>query len=190
MGCKELIDALLREGEEKVRMIWLDAEAEAEKIKADAKERISRMHEQYGRMQASAIKEQVEPIFSEARLKADAVRLKAENYLSSRLYNIALSMLGDLRGEGYRDVFYILFRELPPCKWKIVKVNPEDKGIAMELFPDSDIITDSSISGGLEVQTNEGDICISNTFEKRLQRAWVDILPELMRDIYGNLTGH
>jgi vacuolar-type H+-ATPase subunit E/Vma4 len=187
MGYKELIEALRREGEEKVRAIWQDAEAKAGKIRADASERIKRMQEEYSLMQASTIKDQIEPILSEAKQKADAIRLTAEKDMSVRLYRLALSVLSDLRDEGYSDVFHSLIKEMPSYKWEIVKVNPEDEKMAREYFPDSEIITDSSITGGLEVQAKAGKIRISNTFEKRLERAWMEILPGLMRDIYGNL---
>jgi vacuolar-type H+-ATPase subunit E/Vma4 len=187
MGCKELIEALRREGEEKVRAIWQDAEAEGGKIREDADERINRMQEEYSLIQTSMIKDQIEPILSEAKQKADAVRLAAEKDVSVRLYHLAVSILNNLRDEGYSDVFCLLVKELPFYKWERVKVNPEDEKIAKEYFPDAEIITDSSITGGLEVQANDGKICISNTFEKRLERAWIDILPGLMRDIYGNL---
>jgi V/A-type H+-transporting ATPase subunit E len=180
MGCKELIEALRREGDEKVRAIWQEAETEAERIKADANEKINSMHEKYSRMQASTIKDQIDPILSEAKQKADAVRLEAEKDMSVRLYHLAASILNNLRDEGYTDVFYSLVKELPFCKCEIVKVNPEDEKIARECFPDSKIITDSSIAGGLEVQAKNGKIRISNTFEKRLERAWMEILPALM----------
>lgn len=187
MDYKELIEALRREGDKKAQATWQEAGAEAEKIRADVDERIKKMREGYSLMQASAIKDQIEPILSEAKQKADVIRLTAEKDISMRLYRLALSVLRDLRDEGYSDVFCSLFKELPRCKWERVKVNPEDETIAREYFPEAEIITDSGISGGLEVQTKAGKICISNTFEKRLEKAWIEILPRLMRDIYGNL---
>lgn len=190
MGCKELIEALRREGEEKVRAIWQEAEAEAGKIRADDEERIKRMQEEYSRMQASAIKERIDPILSEAKQKADAIRLAAEKDMSVRLYLLALSVLSDLRDEGYSDIFRLLVKELPLYKWERVKVNPKDETISRKYFPDAEVITDNSITGGLEVQAKDGGIRISNTFERRLERAWMEILPVLMRDIHGNLTEH
>ncbi len=187
MGYKELIEALRREGDEKARAIWQEAEADAEKIRADASERIKRMQEEYSLMQSSTIKDQIEPILSEARQKADAIRLAAEKDMSVRLYHLTVSILNNLRDEGYSDVFFSLVKELPFCKWEMVKVNPEDEKIAKEYFPEAQIIADSSITGGLEVQAKDRKIRISNTFEKRLERAWMEILPGLMRDIYGNL---
>ncbi|MDI6801936.1 MAG: V-type ATP synthase subunit E [Thermodesulfovibrionales bacterium] len=189
MGYKELIEALRREGDEKARAILQEAEAEAEKIIVAAAERIKRMQEEYNLMQVSTINDQTDPILSEAEQKADATRLAAEKDISVRLYHLAVSILNNLRDEGYPDVFRLLVKELPSCKWEIVKVNPQDEKIAREYLPDSGIIIDSSITGGLEVQVKAGKIRIANTFEKRLERAWIEVLPGLMRDIYGNLTG-
>lgn len=187
MGCKELIDALRKEGDEKARAIWQETEEEAEKIRADADEKIKKMQEEYSRMQASAIEYQIEPILSEAKQKADTIKLTAENDLSVRLYHLALSVLNYLRDEGYSDAFHLLVKELPLYKWERVKVNPEDEKMAKEYFSNAEIISDKNISGGLEVMTKDGKIRISNTFEKRLEKAWMEILPKLMRDIYGNL---
>jgi len=74
--------------------------------------------------------------------------------------------------------------EIPPLPWKTVRVNPEDVGIARKHFPGAVIITDEGISGGMDVMTGDGKIRVINTLEKRLERAWGDILPHLMKEDY------
>ena len=69
-----------------------------------------------------------------------------------------------------------------------MRVNPEDIELAKAYFPDSEIIPDGNISGGLDVLTGDGRIRVINTFEKRLERAWADMLPELIRDIYKEIS--
>ncbi len=185
MGYRELIDALRRAGEEELQAIWQEAETEAERIRAAAVKNIEEMKEKYSRMQSSAVKQETEAVVSEAGKKASNIRLLSEKKLSDRLYQLAIGFLHILRGERYKDVFGILVRELPSYKWEIVRVNPEDENIARQYFPDSEIIHDSSIAGGLEVMTRDGKIHISNTFKKRLERAWQEMLPGLIRDVYG-----
>ncbi len=34
----------------------------------------------------------------------------------------------------------------------------------------------------------EGKIRVVNTFEKRLENAWLEILPELIKDAYGKIA--
>lgn len=187
MGYQELIDALRKEGEEKVRTIWKEAEAEVQRIKGEAFKRIEEIRKEYSNIHSPSIKERTEVILSEAKGRARTIRLLAEKELSERLYSIAVKTLPLLRNERYKDIFGALIKELPPCRWKTVRVNPEDERIAKGYFQDSDIIPDSNIIGGLDVIDEDGVIHIVNTFEKRLERAWPEILPELIKDTYEEM---
>jgi len=190
MGYKELIESLQKETEEKIRTIWREAEAQAEKLRSESEEKLELMKQQYSEMRSSAVKKQAGDILSEANNEVRIIRLSAEASLSKRLYSIALSSLGILRDERYKDVFYGLAEELPFFKWQTVKVNPEDRLLAKECFPDSEIIPDSTITGGMEVEAENGRIKIINTFEKRLENAWAEIVPALIRDVYKELERH
>lgn len=190
MGYEELIDSLQREAEEKTGEIRRDAEARAEKLKAEAGEKLELMKAEYARMQASAVREQTEAILREAEVEAGTVRLSAENEILKRLYGAALSSLAGLRDEGYEDVFRALQAELPPFKWQQVRVNPGDLELAGELFPGSEVIPEPGISGGMEAAAEDGRVRVVNTFEKRLERAWPEMAPEAMRDVYAEIKGH
>lgn len=190
MGYRELIEALRKEGEEKVHSIWQDAEAEAERIRGDASGRISRIRENCGRTQSVAVREQNETILSEADRKARMILLSAEKELSERLYTSAVQALALLREKRYPDVFDALVHELPPYHWHVVRVNPDDEERAEEYFPDSEIICDGSIAAGLDVMEKEGRIRVVNTFEKRLENIWPEVLPAVIRDICGEIAGH
>ncbi len=189
MSYRELIDALNKECEEKMRKIRQEAEAEAEKIRAEVSRKIDEMKESHGRERFSAAKARSDAILSEARDTVRANRLKAEEELSCRLYREAVRSLCDLRDGGYRDVFVALARELPPGPWEVVKVNPEDADAARRLFPDAEVLGEPGISGGVEVMGRKGSVRVVNTFEKRLERAWTEILPEIMKDVYRVLSG-
>jgi V/A-type H+-transporting ATPase subunit E len=190
MGYRELIDSLQREAEEKTRGIRRDAEARAEKLKAEAGERIELLKDEYAQMQASALREQTEAILREAEVRAMAVRLCAENELLERLFAAALSSLASLRDERYVDVFRALHAELPPFEWQEVRVNPEDLELAGKLFPGSEVIPEPGISGGMEAASGDGRIRAVNTFEKRLEKAWPGMVPDVMRDVHGEIEGH
>lgn len=190
MGYRELIDALHREGEEKVRSILQDAEAEAGRIRRDASGRINQIREDCSRMQSRAVNEQNETILSEADRRARMILLSAEKELSDRLYTTAVHALNLLREKRYPDVFGDLTHELPPYQWEVVRVNPDDEGRAREYFPNCEIISDGSITGGLDVMEKEGRIRVVNTFEKRLGNLWTEILPTVIRDIHEKIAGH
>jgi V/A-type H+/Na+-transporting ATPase subunit E len=185
MGFRELIDALRSEGEEKVRAFWKEAEEDAQRIREETSVKAGELRERYSELQASSVEEKREAVLSVARREVQNARFLAEKELSDRLYRAALRCLHHLRDEGYSDIFHALVRELPPRKWHGVRVYPEDQDRAREHFPDAEIIPDDAISGGLEVSASEGSIRVINTFEKRLERIWPEILPELLHDIHG-----
>jgi V/A-type H+-transporting ATPase subunit E len=187
MGYKELVEALKTEGEEKILTIRQQAETEVEAIKADAAKRIEEIQAEHERTLTIAIKEQADAIVSDAAAEVRVIRLRAEKELSDRLYRQALSSLYLLREKRHSEVFDALVKELPRYQWEVLKVNPADVTIAKTRFPDAEIIPDPMITGGLEAMDKEGRIRIINTFEKRIERAWPEILPALIEEIEPEL---
>jgi V/A-type H+-transporting ATPase subunit E len=189
MGYPELIAALEKECEEKILKIRRDAEAEAEKIRGETAKRIEMMREECDRNLSAALRKQTGMVLSGAMAAARAARLAAERELSARLYRCAREALPSLRNGRYGEVFEGLVRELPPGEWEVVKVRPGDEGLAGKFFPEAEILKDGGIIGGFEVTAKNGAIRIINTFEKRLERAWADMLPEIMKGVYGSPGG-
>ncbi len=188
MSNGNLIDALRREGEGNIRTICQEAEAESGRIRGDAAGRISRIREDFGKTCSEAIKKQAEAILAEADRKARMVLLSAQKELSDCLYATAVESLAGLREDRYPEVFDALVQELPSCHWQVVRVNPADTERARECFPGAEIISDEGITAGLDVMDKEGNIRVVNTFEKRLEHTWAEILPELINDVYGKIA--
>lgn len=182
MGHRELIEALRREGEEKAGVIRREAELRAERIRSEASARLASQREVYAKRQASAVAEETRTTLAEAVRKAQLVRLASEGALAERFYGVARRALGHLREEGGEELFALLAAELPPVTWERVKVNPLDAGAAGRLFPAAEIVTDDAVTGGMEVTGEEGRLCVINTLEKRLERGWPEVLPDLVRD--------
>jgi len=182
MGCDELIESLRKEGEGKTRGIWKEAEAEAGNIRAAAALRLEALQRDIAAGPAS--KEGAGKVFLEAEAMARMIRLTSENGLSARLYSLAASSLGLLREERGKDIFDRLVHELPSAVWQRIKVNPEDASLAEKAFPNAEIVVAGHISGGMEAEADEGNVKVINTFEKRLERSWPQMLPDLMADIY------
>lgn len=182
MGYKELIEALREEGEKKVKEIWREAEAGAEKIMKETESKIDELKREYERRFSLEAEKKRTSMLSEAAKEASRMRLDAEEYLSKRLFKVALEMLQSLRKEDYREVFNSLLREIPNSEWVTVRVNPEDVVLAQSLLPGAKVISDDSIIGGFVIFNSDGNI-ITNTFEKRLERLWPEILPEILKTI-------
>ena len=116
------------------------------------------------------------------------IKLSTGKALSERLFSLALSCLGELRGEGRKKAFMSLYKELPDVKWEHVEVHPGDMEYASEVFPEASIKPGDNISGGMRVMNGNGKICITNTLEKRLERSWEDMLPLLTRDVFKEIS--
>jgi len=184
MGCKELIESLRRAADERIKLIWQETEGEAERVREEVSHKLEQLRENCSRTESLAVTAAQVAAVSEAKNRSRTCLLTAEKALSDRLFSVALSSLPRLRGSDYREVFGRMARELPPLAWKIVRVNPEDAGLAKSIFTGADIIPDKTIAGGVDAMTDGGKIRVINTFEKRLERAWVDMLPELLKKTY------
>ncbi len=189
MSCKELIESLRKAAGDKVKALRSEAEAEADKVRAGLGSRIEQLQRETARKQQLLIGEETVRAASEANRRSRVIGLSAEQKLSERLYEAAVALLPSLRKKGYEKMFAALARELPALAWQEVRVHPEDVARAKKLFPGAAVVPDPKISGGLDASAREGAIRVVNTFEKRLERAWSDLQPELIRDAYREVDG-
>ncbi len=188
MSCRELIESLKKTADQRIRQIWSDAEAEAGAARADAGRRLDQLREEAARRQDVMTRERMAQSVAEANSRARGVRLRAEKELLERLYGIAPASLAGLRSGSYPDCFARLVRELPPLAWETVLVNPSDVALAKKHFPGGVVSADAGISGGMDVSTRNGAIRVVNTFEKRLERAWSEMEPLLLREVCNEVA--
>lgn len=185
MSCKELIDSLKKAADERVLLMRQEAEREAGAAKADVARRLELLRNEARTKEAAAQRDANAQALSAANNRAREIRLMAGKELSSRLLAAAASSLPGLRKAGYEAAFGKLSRELPALAWHTVRVNPGDIALAGKYFPGAEIVPDRNITGGMDASTKDGSIRVINTFEKRLERAWSEMLPLLIKDVYG-----
>ena len=184
MGSRELIESLYAEAERQVEALRGEARAQAERAREAAREKLRLRRLEFERMLADCSARDAGCLLKEAREKAEAAQLASWEELSRRLYRTALSMLHTLRDGDYgKKQFKALAAELPPFRWETVKVNPLDRGLCPELFPGAEVVAEPSISGGMEVGALGGKVRAINTFEKRLERLWTELVPLLIEDV-------
>jgi len=183
MGCRELIESLRSVAEEKTLAVWREARQEAEKTRAETSLEIRRMREENDGRRSVAAATLKAGVLSGAEARARMRLIAAERELSKRLFSLAISLLGQLRRDRYDEAFGGMAQELPRLAWRTVSVNPEDVHRAKKYFPDAKIIADEGITGGMDATTGVGSIRVINTLEIRLERAWQEMLPVLVRDI-------
>lgn len=183
MGQKELEAALRRSGDSKAREIWQAAEAAAFQLRSTMAENLGRMKLVDGaRLQAQIFNMNL-AVQTAAEQRAQRCRLEAETALSQRLLALAGGMLDQLAVNGGAALFHSLAEEIPVHPWQQVRVNRRDQQLAGLRFPEAEISVADDISAGLEVQTQDGRIQVSNTLEKRLLHLWKELLPDLMAGV-------
>jgi vacuolar-type H+-ATPase subunit E/Vma4 len=188
MGARELIESLRRASEESIRLHRKDAEQEAEAVQASLAKRIAELRKHYADELAAAEKEESRRARAEAGSRVRAIKLAAEKTLSDRLFSIARASLTQLRHDGYPASFEKMARELPFLPWKLVRVHPEDIDLARKHLSDAEIVPMETITGGMDAAMEDGTIRVINTFEKRLELAWADLLPLLISDVYQEVS--
>ncbi len=184
MGYKELIESLRSEAEKTIEKIWKEKKEEGNAIKRLFDEEMKRFRDEYFSRKKMEIQKKIESIIFIAKRKSYEIKLNAEKELEKRLYSIAKEMLYLLRDETYPDVFGKLAVEISDGRWKRIIVNPDDISLAEIYFKNAEIITDGKISGGFVAISEDGKITIDNTFEKRLERAWQSIIPDIIKEIH------
>jgi len=190
LGLEELINTLKKNGQKQIEDIWQQARDEADSLRKQKADAIARITEEHANKLASACQRSVRNIVAEAEIKARGKKLFAYQKLDEVLRSTALKQLPKLRELDYENVFAWLVEELPDGQWEKIKVNPSDVDLATRFFSENIVQPDPAITGGLIAVNGDGRIIVDNTFEKRLERQWSQILPELIKNIekkYGEL---
>lgn len=119
-------------------------------------------------------------------LKLDAGRRQ----MVDRLVLLALQQLGQVRHNDYERMFAELIAELPDVAWERVRVNPLDAERARAGFPGAEVVKDESITGGFEVEADNGQFRVVSTLKQRLLKAWPYVLPMLLREVEEESNAH
>ena len=182
MGCKELIEALRAAASERVNAAWSEASAEADIARAACAQKIDQAKGEAGRISAARVALIRSQALQKTHGKERGMRLVADRKLADLLYSIAVSRLRMVRDRAYDAAFQTMVLELPQFTWGSVKVHPDDVERARTFFPKANIFATETISGGLEATSDDGLVTVVNTCEKRLERAWEGMLPEMIRE--------
>jgi vacuolar-type H+-ATPase subunit E/Vma4 len=184
MGSRELIESLRKSSEESIRLQRKDAEQEIAALQASLSRQIADLRRQYADDLAAAEGEESRQALAEAGSRVRTIKLDAEKTISDRLFSIARESLTQLRQAGYPSTFEKLAGELPSLPWEVVRVHPADIDLVQQHFPGAEIVPTETITGGMDAAIADGEIRVVNTFEKRLELAWADLLPLLISDVY------
>jgi len=180
MARPALIESLRRQAALDAAAIRESARAEAERHREALAAALEQERAHLEATAAAEARRLVDEGAAEANRRARELHAAAALALGDRLFRLAQAELPRLRGEATAELFDALARELPPRRWQRVRVNPADATSAARHFPGADIVRDPALSGGMELECEDGRIAISNTLETRLANVWPDVLPGLL----------
>jgi vacuolar-type H+-ATPase subunit E/Vma4 len=189
MGRQELEAALRREGEERARQIWTEAEVRVrEERDALVRQLAVEKQAETSRM-ASREAAALEQAYVKARRASSLERLEAEQQLAQRLWQLALATLPELQDDTGK-VFRRLANELPDGPWERVEVHPRDLPAARAILPQAELSEREELIGGLIAHTRDGRIVVINTLTRRLEQAWSELLPQILSELrLGGVDG-
>jgi len=188
MSASTLIDELRRKSHEDLDSVWQKARTDAEGRRMAATQAFEEQRKQSAQELAAKAAEFERAAALEAEAAARGIRAAAKSALADRLHRLAIATLSDFRKSDYPRLFASLKAELPDRTWQRVTVNPADENLAKQQFPESKIASDPAINGGFNVECEGGRVRISNTLEARLENAWPEILPGLMKAVLEEIS--
>lgn len=180
MGREALLEALRQEGEralEKLRQTHAAEVAEREAAAQLRREALRAAAERDWQLAAAAERQRC---LAAGRRQACALLLTGENELAARLRQQATTLLPEVASRDPEALLTACAAELPPLAWARVRVARRDREVAARLFPTAEIVCEPDLAGGLVAETAAGRVRIDNSLEKRLERCWDDLLPELL----------
>lgn len=180
MSRDELLDDLRRQGDDKAKAVWAEVEESAQKLRDELEQKYLEEKSRVSREQERKVSRMRKKILNQGRHKARKLRLESTQALAERLLRVARRSLSPLRRQEGDGLFAALATELPDLPWDEVRVHPEDEKRARDHFPRARITTDPEISGGMVALSEELQLVVDNSLDRRLERAWPTLLPRLL----------
>jgi len=179
---KELLASLRRKGEETIAELKAEAERQAAAIEQEFAARMREKKQALASEFRAAREGLARKTVLEAERKKREMHTRAKGELADRFAAIARKLLPALRKDNYELFFARLASEIPATGIERIAVSPKDLELAKRFFPQADVVADAAITGGLRASGENSGLSIDNTFEKRRQRAWQQLLPRLIEE--------
>jgi vacuolar-type H+-ATPase subunit E/Vma4 len=183
MGRRELLEALQREGREKVAAITARRAATEERLRAEKAHKIDELRQKHQKQHELLCNSRKRTLVAQASREAALIRLRAEHALALRLHERARHALPQLYADDAQHLFAQLAAELPLLPWQTIWTTPGAISAASALFPTATIVADPALAGGIKAATTENHLTVDNTLETRLEKLWPDLLPRLMEEL-------
>lgn len=191
MGIEEILQSLEEEGKIACQEVLDRAKEQAKQIKEEAQEEAKKLKQAEIEKAKAIIESEAAKIINAARLAAKKEVIKAKEEAVKKAVEKALEEVAKFRQKReYPEVFRHLLEEaLEGINGKVVvRVNPDDVKMAEKLLSemqvDGEVKGYSAVEGGVIVDSAEGNITVTNTFQSRLKKAAQVYKSEVTRIIF------
>ncbi len=191
MGIEEILQSLEEEGKLACQEVLDRAKEQAKQIKEEAQEEAKRLKQAEIKKAQAVIESEAAKIINAARLAAKKEIIKAKEEAVKKVVEKALEEVKKVRkNKEYPEMFRHLLEEaLEGINGKVVvRVNPDDIKLAekllSELQVDGEVKSYPAVDGGVIVDSSEGSITVTNTFQSRLKKAAQVYKAEVTRIIF------
>ena len=183
MGRRELLEALQRDGREKVAAITGQRAEQKERLRAEIASKIVVLQQKHEVQRELLCSGRQRQLLAKADREAALIRLRAEHALGLRLHERARNFLPQLYADDAERLFPLLAAELPALPWQTIWTTPAAISAAAALFPTATIVADPELTGGIKAALAEDILTVDNTLATRLEKLWPDLLPQLMAEL-------
>lgn len=191
MGIEEILQSLEEEGRLACQEVLDRAKEQARQIKKEAQEEAKKLKQAEIEKYRAVVESEAAKILNAARLAAKKEIIKAKEEAVKKVVEMALQEVEKIRkSKEYPEIFRHLLEEaLEGINGKVVvRVNPVDVKLAekllSELQVDGEIKSYPAVNGGVIVDSAEGNITVTNTFQSRLKKAAQVYKAEVTRIIF------
>ncbi len=183
MSGEELKRALVREGAATSRDAWQRAEQVIEDRRRAIDRELTDLRKGAEQRLTADIAALRSSLLHAANIRARNNRLQTEEALGRRLEILARQCLQEIAEADRAALWQSLLAEIPAADWTLVRVHPADHERARNALPQAEVETDESLGGGMIVSTAGGRVQVDNSLSRRLERAWPELLPELLGEL-------
>jgi vacuolar-type H+-ATPase subunit E/Vma4 len=193
MAIDDLIKAVEVSGQERIFEIQERSKAEADEIIREAQAKDLPIKQRFMEVATQSVAIQRNKMLSAAREKSRMEIIKAKNESFENVFEEAVRNLESARTDPqYREIMKVLLGEALRdlgSDGVIIHIDKRDeallKDILNELKVSSQIATDVTCAGGLNVYSHDERFVIFNTLESRLKKAKEIYRPEIFSVLFG-----
>jgi vacuolar-type H+-ATPase subunit E/Vma4 len=202
MGHEELIETLLKEGENKCREVMEKARAESEATLLEARERAGQLGQTSREEFQKEIQARRARIFSQARIEGRGILLRAKHEVLDQVFARAEERLrARLKRAGGGDTdrrFWIrrVEESLPKSRPAGIKAllheaAPDDlEGVLRQRGVACERVTDPELWFGFRLVSTEGEVVVTNSYRSRLEKIRSDLMVDLNTLLFGKHSPH